>query len=113
MCLCVAIECGENEVYEVREECPKTCLYQDGKYDCGQQVRAEDCFCKDGYVMNEHEQCIKKEECAQKPRECTADENKCGVGADCMILGNQTQCSCPHKHKGDPLVRCCCKCTLF
>jgi hypothetical protein len=91
----------------VREECPKTCLHPDGKYDCGEKVRTQDCFCKDGYVMNEYNVCVRQEECEAKPRPCEDKENNCGVGAICTILGNQTQCSCKDKGKGDPLVRCC------
>ncbi len=54
-----AIECGENEEYAIRsDECPRTCLYPDGRYDCGSTAALEGCFCKKGYVLNSFGKCV-------------------------------------------------------
>ena len=53
------MECDQNEVYDIRDECPKTCLYPDGRYDCGSPVRLEGCYCQDGFVLNSFGQCVK------------------------------------------------------
>lgn len=53
------MECGQNEEYAIRDECPKTCLYPDGRYDCGSLDPIEGCYCKVGFVLNSFGKCIK------------------------------------------------------
>lgn len=63
-------ECGENEVYEIRDECPKTCLHLDGDYNCGDSIKAEGCYCKQGYVTNFYGKCVLPEQCNDVLPEC-------------------------------------------
>jgi hypothetical protein len=50
--------CGPNQVYGLRTECPKTCLNQDGKYDCGLTNPIESCYCAPGFFANSNSECI-------------------------------------------------------
>lgn len=50
-------------MYDVRKECPKTCENPSGKYDCGEKVMTEGCFCKKGYVEGDYNQCILESKC--------------------------------------------------
>ncbi|RMZ97258.1 c-binding -like isoform X2, partial [Brachionus plicatilis] len=56
-------DCGPNEIYDLRKECPRTCIDQLGDNDCGELNYAEGCFCKDSYVRNSFGQCIDLQEC--------------------------------------------------
>lgn len=56
------MECGENEIYDIREECPKTCKNPDGEYDCGAKIKTEGCFCKTGFVEFNNT-CVKADQC--------------------------------------------------
>jgi hypothetical protein len=58
-----AVVCGLNQVYELRAECPKTCVNPSGNYDCGLIKPVEGCYCQNGYVLNGEGVCIKLEEC--------------------------------------------------
>jgi len=58
--------CKKNQVYEIRSECPKNCLYPNGKYKCGLVKPVEGCHCKKGFVRNSKEECVKEEECGCK-----------------------------------------------
>lgn len=58
----LGLTCGENEVYDVRAECPKTCL-NPVDYDCGEKVTMEECFCKEGYLRNSQGVCITADKC--------------------------------------------------
>ena len=55
----LALDCGENEEYTTKSDCPKTCEYPDGNYDCGDKSKVEGCFCKDGYVLKNGFPCQK------------------------------------------------------
>lgn len=55
--------CGTNEVYELRAECSKTCLFPDGNNDCGLVNPIEGCYCKAGFVLDAANQCVAKENC--------------------------------------------------
>lgn len=95
-------------MYDVRSECPKTCLNQDGDYDCGDTMLVEGCFCKDGFVENDKGKCVEPKDCG--PRPCTDSENNCGVGAICQWINDEPVCSCKPGTNGDPNIRCCGKC---
>ena len=58
-------KCGENTVYEMRNECPKNCynLEEDGEYDCGLIKPKQSCFCKKGYVLGKKLNCIEEKQC--------------------------------------------------
>ena len=56
-------KCGDNQVYEVRSECPKTCLYPSGSYNCGCKKPVEDCYCADGFVVDSNGKCVTVDEC--------------------------------------------------
>lgn len=58
-----AMKCGENQIYDIRAECPKTCMDPNGNNSCGMVNKVDGCFCKNGYVEYEKNKCIKKEEC--------------------------------------------------
>jgi hypothetical protein len=55
--------CGDNEIYDVRAECAKTCIKPKGDYDCGVLKPIEGCYCKDGFVYDGTGNCIKVESC--------------------------------------------------
>ena len=55
--------CGENQIYELRSECQKTCLNINGDYDCGLVKPLETCYCKKGFVLNGEGECISNREC--------------------------------------------------
>lgn len=56
------MDCKENQVYDVRAECPKSCLNPEGK-GCGQLIMTEGCYCKNGYVQGANNTCISLESC--------------------------------------------------
>ena len=58
--------CDEpNKVYELRNSCPTTCFKQNlfGSYDCDLKKPTKGCYCKSGYVLNKHNQCVALENC--------------------------------------------------
>ena len=57
------MDCGANQVYDVRAECPRTCTNPDGNYDCGIIERAEGCYCQDGFVLDSDGSCISADQC--------------------------------------------------
>lgn len=58
------VQCGENKVYEMRNECPKNCHYPNGDYDCGFIKPKQSCFCKKGYVLGKKlNTCIQEHDC--------------------------------------------------
>lgn len=59
----LAKNCGQNETFEIRSECPKTCLFPTDSYDCGDVRPTENCYCKPGYVYDSKGRCIVKKEC--------------------------------------------------
>jgi hypothetical protein len=58
-----AITCGQNQVYELRASCPKTCLDLNGSTDCGIKKPIESCYCKDGFVLDSNSNCIPSSNC--------------------------------------------------
>ena len=50
-------------MYDVRAECPKTCLNPTGAYDCGILKPIEGCYCNDGYVYDGSGNCILNTTC--------------------------------------------------
>jgi len=63
------MNCGPNQEFAVRAECPLTCLNQK-PYDCGEVNIEEGCFCKPGFVMGTNNDCILPDQCA-----CTMADN--------------------------------------
>jgi len=66
-----ALKCKQNQEYDVRAECPKTCYDPTGKNDCGVKEVSEGCFCKNGFLEGENDTCIPLEQCG-----CTNPESK-------------------------------------
>ena len=66
-----AVPCGENEVYELRAECTKTCLDTE-LAECGLKVPIEGCYCKTGFVKNNADKCIPVNECGCKTPDMTS-----------------------------------------
>uniref|UniRef100_A0A182NIS5 TIL domain-containing protein n=1 Tax=Anopheles dirus TaxID=7168 RepID=A0A182NIS5_9DIPT len=77
-------QCGENAVYkECGTACPETCETPDNSgLACTKQCVAG-CFCKEGYVLNESNECILRSSCypLPYPTECgeNAEYNECGT----------------------------------
>lgn len=63
MYLILALNCGANEMYNRSSECPGTCLFPNGTYDCGELGDEEGCFCLPGYVRSSDGDCILPEDC--------------------------------------------------
>jgi hypothetical protein len=59
----IAVTCGQNEIFDTRAECPRTCLDPQGIKFCGVRTPRESCYCRDGYVRNSAGRCVKLEEC--------------------------------------------------
>lgn len=59
----IAINCGQNQVFDTRAECAKTCLYPEGIYDCGIISAVEGCFCAPGYLIDSNNNCIQQSNC--------------------------------------------------
>ena len=57
------VKCGENEVFELRSGCPKTCLYPNGGNECGALQPIEACYCKEGFLLDANGKCIDDSEC--------------------------------------------------
>lgn len=57
------MECQINEIYDIRKECPKTCIDKFGQNDCGELKFIEGCYCKEGFVKNSLGECIDLKEC--------------------------------------------------
>ncbi len=55
--------CKDNQVYETRSECPKTCLNLNGPSNCGLNKPSEGCFCKTGYVLDSNDNCVLNSSC--------------------------------------------------
>lgn len=58
-----AKSCDSNEIYEIRRECPKTCLDPFGETDCGELKSIEGCFCMNGYVLDSKGFCVPFDKC--------------------------------------------------
>ena len=54
----LALSCGANQVYEMRAECPKTCLEPAGNYPCGALIPFEACYCAQGFVLSPDGRCV-------------------------------------------------------
>ena len=57
------MQCGANEIFDTRSECPKTCLDQTGNRDCGITIPTEGCYCKEGYVLDPNGVCVLPQQC--------------------------------------------------
>lgn len=58
-----ALKCRDNEEYAIKSDCPATCIFPDGDYDCGEMKPTEGCFCKKGFVYDALGRCINKNLC--------------------------------------------------
>lgn len=54
--------CPDNQVYEYRNVCPKSCADRNGTA-CSQTVGMYGCFCLEGYVQDANGNCVTAEEC--------------------------------------------------
>jgi hypothetical protein len=123
--------CGANQIYELRSECPKSCLYLQGLPDCGLKKPIEGCYCKTGYVYDAQGNCVLSSACGcllpdgtgiinvgQKVTNldctvaysCTAVGKQatveplslgCGPNAICTVANNQPACQCISGFYGD------------
>ena len=59
----LAKTCKDNEVYDVRAQCPRSCLYPQGNPDCGVLDPIEGCYCKQGYILDSNNNCIEEAKC--------------------------------------------------
>ncbi len=60
------MNCGKNEIFAIRKECPRTCLDPEGRNFCGIRVPRESCYCRDGFVRNSAGQCVPYDQCGCK-----------------------------------------------
>ena len=81
--------CGENQIYELRSECPKTCLYLNGDYDCGLVKPLETCYCKKGYVLNGEGECILSSTCG-----CILPDESTNLSVNILIIFDQIKNDC-------------------
>ena len=66
----LALTCKTNQIFDLRSECPKTCLDPSGSNDCGETKTTEGCFCATGYVLNSNGDCVQQSTCG-----CTLPDN--------------------------------------
>ena len=50
-------------MYDVRAQCPRSCLFPQGNPDCGVLVPIEGCYCMAGYVLNNNAECVRETDC--------------------------------------------------
>ncbi len=119
----IAVNCGTNEEFALKAECPKTCLDPKGENDCGIKAPIEGCYCKEGFVTNAAGKCVSKDTCGCKlpdgsaiidvgqkltNADCTSvftcekaltvavakPIKPCGDNAVCTIVNNEPSCTC-------------------
>jgi hypothetical protein len=122
-------------VYELRAECPKTCINLNGAPDCGLKKPIEGCYCKTGFVLDSQGNCIAAANCGcltpdgtsvinvgqqVTSLDCTVvyscsvagkiatmtSINPCGQNAVCTIVNNQPVCTCKPGFFGVNGVNC-------
>lgn len=123
------IECPPNKVYDVRNECPKTCADPLG-VDCDHTVWTDGCYCEDGLVMDTDGKCIHFDECGctvpgqdsilpvgdviitehcsikykcltQKSPAAVYNLTKCSENAYCLDVDDEPVCVCKEGFTGD------------
>lgn len=56
------MDCGNNEVFDLRKRCPKTCNDPEAM-TCVDNMFVEGCFCEDGYVQDSDGHCVLRHQC--------------------------------------------------
>ncbi|XP_055949174.1 zonadhesin-like isoform X5 [Argiope bruennichi] len=99
---CPQETCGEDEEYrDCGSACPATCSNLGKKQICTQQC-VPGCFCREGLVRNEENECVEPEECPENPPKVRCSPPRCGPG--CSIDRSTKpcpSCSCPSRGPGD------------